>query len=290
MSEEMEPPEQREGVERETRPKLAERPVPVLTIPQHALVRHAREQRSIERAVRYVRPRFRRFLDEDLESIGKLSLYHAAKEYDDAAARGDNLRHDDFAVYAYYYARREMMKAVDDEMFEERVKIALTEGAGAWAIQHHAEYDSTKEDARAQRNRFRAFASGLLSATFLSGVEAAQKITNETQVAAREEYARAILGMKEALRKLDEIDRRMLLLVHGEEPKPLTEAAKEIGITYKVARVQYPRAMSRLRKILEALGIVRAPPPTDLDVPDDEETGARAPPDEHGRDPPQRKK
>jgi RNA polymerase sigma factor (sigma-70 family) len=229
---------------------------PVLTVQQHLRLRTARH--IVERAAKQVARRSSRFLEEgDLLSIGTIALYAAVCEFNDAYSHS-------FVDYAEHYVRGAMLKAVEAESFQDRVRRAVDIAAEHyWAYLTDREYNAAKHDDREARRRFRAIANGMLSAAFMAGVEEAERATPETDRAARQEYEVAIQVLRAGLDLFPEPEHKLLVLLYRER-RDLKEASALLGVAYSTIRRRHAAALERLRKHLVSEGVKRAPPPLDL--------------------------
>lgn len=78
------------------------------------------------------------------------------------------------------------------------------------------------------------------------------RLTSPSQAAVKAETR---LVLQEALRQMEEIDREILSLRHFEDMTN-QEAADELGIETSAATKRYVRALQRLQRILQELGLV----------------------------------
>jgi RNA polymerase sigma factor (sigma-70 family) len=207
---------------------------------------------------------------EDLLSIGHGALYRAARVFDEK-------RSPEFAAFARYYVRGAMLDALDDLLFQERITRAAAQAAVSFCGHRHGEdYDVMKHDGAEARRRYRAFANGVLAATFTAGLEEAQRHLAEAEIDERRAYEQAIAGLRAALARLDSAEQRLLALVYG-ELWSLKAASEALGIPYGTARARHARALAELRERLVEQGLTRAPRP--LMTPDAGHSfAARAPP------------
>jgi RNA polymerase sigma factor (sigma-70 family) len=229
---------------------------PVLTVAQHTLVRHAMD--VVERAAKRVSKRFRRFVKaEDLLAVGWFELRAAAIDFDESYSH-------DFAVYAYHRVCCAMVKAVGEELFQDRVRRAVDIATdNFWAYLTDREFNVTKHDDREARRRFRAIANGMLAAAFMAGVEEAQRVTPESESAGQQAYEIAIRALREALRKLSDTDHELLFKVYS-ELKDLKEAGVELGLPYINVRRRHANALAQIREELVGHGVKQAPRPRDV--------------------------
>lgn len=216
-----------------------------------------------------------RLLDlDDLISIGNLAVADAARIFQDEYSH-------DFADFARRYARNAMRSAIGAELFEERVKRAACKAGDNFLGFLREDFNSMTITDDDTRRRYRSIANGLLAATFTAGVEEAARSTRPEEAADRDEYARAIDGLRRAIQKLTEKEIAVLALVYRDLLN-LHEAGEALAVPYGTIVRYHQRALFKLRRELEAQGVTRAPRP--LDLPD--MTGvldARASP---GNDPP----
>jgi RNA polymerase sigma factor for flagellar operon FliA len=234
-------------------PSPAPAPELVLTIREHTLVRSA--LRVVKREAERVAKRFETiFKPEDLLAVGTIELYQAARDF--------NPEYNDvFADYAFRRVRCAMLKAVDEELYQDRVRRAVDIASDQfWAYLTDREYDAIRHDDNEARRRFRAIANGMLATAFMAGVEEAHRATLEAEIAERHEYESAIRALRAALQKLADNDHRLLVLLYR-ELKDMREAAKDLGISYATVKRRHTAAIDRLHVQLLAQGVERAPPP-----------------------------
>ena len=213
----------------------------------------------------------------DLVGIGHQALYRAARAY----AEGVN---PSFPAFASFYVHGAMIDALDDLLFEERVKQAAAKATdNHCAYQGGDDYNVMKHDGDEARRRYRAFANGVLAATFAAAVEEAEKRFDIAELLERRDYERALVTLRAALARLEEKDRRLLTLVYRDLIN-LGEAGKALGIPYGTVRARHSRALKVLHELLAGQGIARAPRP--LVVPHlGEVLEARAPPPQNDTGP-----
>ncbi|MFT3770155.1 MAG: sigma-70 family RNA polymerase sigma factor [Minicystis sp.] len=209
----------------------------------------------VDRAAKRVAARFRRFVDpNDLLAVGTIELYKAARDFRPEYNHA-------FADYAFRRVRCAMIKAVGEELYQERVRRAVDIATDQfWAYLTDREYDASKHDDEEARRRFRAIANGMLAAAFMAGVEEAQRSTPESESAERQEYEAAIHALRAALQKLSDADHRLLVLLYR-DLKDLKEASATLDIPYSTIKRRHAAALERLREQLRAQGIVEAPQP-----------------------------
>ena len=214
---------------------------------------------------------------EDLQQMGALALLRAARNY-----RAEE--NPEFPAYAHFYVRGAMLDALGDLLFEERVKHAAAKAEDNYLAQHRdTDYDVMKHDEVEARRRYRAFANGLLAATFAASVEAAQQGAGSAEIAVQREFDHALAILRKALPRLAGKDQELLALMYR-DLMDLKAASKSLGIPYSTARARHARALVVLHELLVAQGVVRAPRP--LVVPDvGDVLQARAPPAGNDTDP-----
>ena len=195
---------------------------------------------------------------DDLLSLGTLALHDAVRGYREEQGY-------DFSVYARRWVEGAMLNALSLEGFHERVRRAADKAESHFSAHHRDDdYDVSRHDQHEGRRRYRAFANGVLAATFTAGVQEAMRALEEDEAAERREYEHALRVLVPALRELAEDERRVLLLVYGEHNE-LTDVARLLGVAYIRVRRTHARALARLREALVAHGVQRAPRPTVLD-------------------------
>jgi RNA polymerase sigma factor (sigma-70 family) len=192
-------------------------------------------------------------------SVGQVALYRAARAFRDDY-------NSDFASFARHRVRGAMLESLDGLFFEERVKLAAARAEENYCGHHRdKEYNVMKHDEVEARRRYRAFASGLLAATFTAALEEAVQRLDTAELAQRIEYEQAVAHLRAALAKLTEADRRMFALMYR-DLLDLKAASEALGIPYGTARARHARALRLLHDFLVEQGVARAPRP--LVVPD----------------------
>jgi RNA polymerase sigma factor (sigma-70 family) len=190
----------------------------------------------------------------DLIGIGHQALYRAARAYRESV-------NPNFPAFAGYYVNGAMLDALDDLVFEERVKRAAAKAKdNHCAYQGGDDYNVMKHDGDEARRRFRAFANGVLAATFAAAVEEAASRLDITELIERRDYERAVVTMRAALARLEEKDRQLLALLYR-DLMSLVDAGKVLGIPYGTLRARHARALKVLHELLSDQGIARAPRP-----------------------------
>ena len=195
----------------------------------------------------------------DLLAIGHVAILRAARAYDEKKSN-------DFVAFARYVVRYRMLDAIQELLFQERVKRAAAKAEdsyGASFADH--DYNVMKHDEAETRRRYRAFANGLFAAMFISSVEEAEQCLDAAEVDVRREYVSALDALRRALSCFTDADRRLLVLVYR-DGMLLDEASVELGIGYSTARARHTRVLKVLLELLQAQGTLRAPRP--LVVPD----------------------
>jgi len=253
-----------------------------LTAQQRSLVDEA--QHVIRPCAEEIVGRYWRFfaggfmaLDE-LLSIGRLALDDLAR------TPGVELR-DDFPAYARFRIRGAMLNALGVEAFHDRVRRSADAAKESYGAQYRDDdYDVSKHDQHEARRRYRAFANGLLAASFMAGVDEAVRTTDHDEHAEQQAYEYALRVLVPALAQLAENERGLLALVYRDR-LTLTKAHEKLGVTYIWARRHHDKALAQLREALIARGVDRAPRPALL--PDAADVlAARAPPGNDGAEGP----
>lgn len=213
----------------------------------------------------------------DLVGIGHQALYRAARAYREGV-------NPNFPAFALYYVHGAMLDALDDLVFEERVKRAAAKAKdNHCAYQGGDDYDVMKHDGDEARRRYRAFANGVLAATFAAAIEEAEKRLDLAELLERRDYERALVTMRAALARLEEKDRQLLALLY-KDLMTLVDAGEALGIPYGTVRAHHSRALKVMHDLLADQGIARAPRP--LMVPHiGDLLEARAPPPQNDTDP-----
>jgi RNA polymerase sigma factor for flagellar operon FliA len=225
---------------------------PPFTARQHALIRDALPQ--VERAAKHVARKSKGLVKiEDLIGVGKIELMRSAREYREDHAHT-------FAVYAYNRICGKMMREVEATAYQERIKRAMRTRHAYDRAFLRTDFDPRKHDEHEARRKYRTIANGLLAATFAAGLEEAQKIASEQEVADREEYETAIKALRQAMSKLSSEQLDLLLLIFR-DLKTLNETGAALQLTFPQVRYQLGKALERLREELVALGVRRAPRP-----------------------------
>jgi len=213
---------------------------------------------------------------DDLLQLGELALLRAARAY-----RADE--NPEFSAFARYYVRGAMLDAIDDLLFEERVKRAALKAEDNYcAFFRDNDYNVMKHDAAEAQRRYRAFANGLLAATFAAAVEAAQHSADTAELAVQREYDHALAILRRGLAHLPSKDQQMLALMYR-DLLDLKTASKRLGIPYSTARARHARALTVLHELLIGSGIERAPRPLVVSHTSDL-LEARAPPSQNDTD------
>jgi RNA polymerase sigma factor (sigma-70 family) len=215
---------------------------------------------------------------EDLVQLGEEALLRAAR------AHRVTENPEKFTDYARYHVRGAMLDAIDELLFEERVKRAAMKAEDNYcAFFVDTDYNVMKHDAAEARRRYRAFANGLLAATFAAGVEAAQQGVDASELALQRQYEHALAILRRGLAFLPSKDRQMLALMYH-DLLDLKAASTVLGIPYPTARARHKRALVVLHELLIQGGVAYAPRP--LVVPHvGDVLEARAPPPENDTDP-----
>lgn len=227
----------------------------------------AQQRALVEEAQHVIRPcaeaivhRYWRFFAggymklEELLSVGTIALEDLAR------TPGAELI-DDFPAYARFRVRGAMLNALGVERFHERVRKAADIAKEGYGAQFQDDnYDVSKHDADEARRRYRAFANGLLAATFMAGVEEAVRTTDHEAREEQQLYEHALRVLVPALAHLAEQERKLLVLVYRDK-LPLTKAHEQLGVAYIWARRHHEKALAQLREALIAAGVDRAPRP-----------------------------
>jgi RNA polymerase sigma factor FliA len=226
---------------------------------EHLLVRNA--GRVVVRCAHELARKFPRIIREDglmslgdLAALGQGALYRAARVFDEK-------ENPEFEAYARYYVRGAMLDAIDDLLFEERVKRAAARAQDNHCAHHNGDdYNVMKHDEHEARRRYRAFANGVLAATFSAAVEEAQRGLDEAEATERREYEQALFALRAALGRLSQVDQQMLALV-CRDLMTLKAAAGALAIPYGTARARHARALKLLHDLLVEQGVTRVPQP-----------------------------
>lgn len=191
---------------------------------------------------------------DDLISIGTLAL-------DDLARTPGAELIDDFPAYARFRIRGAMLDALGVEGFHERVRKSADVAKESYGAQYRDDnYDVSKHDADEARRRYRAFANGLLAATFMAGVDEARSTPDHEERAEQQAYEHALRVLVPALAQLAEEERGLLVLVYRDN-MTLKKAHEQLGVTYIWARRHHDKALAQLREALIAGDVDRAPRP-----------------------------
>jgi RNA polymerase sigma factor (sigma-70 family) len=234
----------------------------VISIWQATLVRGATERQIVERAAKSVLRHFPHLVElDDLLQDGRLALPSAARGFDDTLSQ-------DPWDYIFRRVRCEMLKSVEREQFEVRVRRSVMIATDQfWAYIADRDYNAAKHDDREARRRWRDIANGMLAAAFTAGVEEAARTMPDEESAERHEYVTAIQELRTAIAKLDPRQQQILTL-HYRELMDLRRVADTLGMAYIGARRHHARALDRLREALHEKGVTKAPRPRDLELPD----------------------
>jgi RNA polymerase sigma factor (sigma-70 family) len=220
----------------------------------------------VEACARRMAKRFHRFIRDDgvmtqgdLLSIGHEALFHAARAFDGGYNR-------DFVCFARHIVRYRMLDAVGDLLFHERIDRAAARAEDNHCAHHDGDdYNVMKHDGQEARRRYRAFASGLLAATFVASMEQAAQCLDEAELTLRREYEDAVEILRAALARFEEKDRQLLALAYRDLVL-LKDAGEQLGVPYGTVRTRHARVLKVLHELLVEQGITRAPRP--LVVPD----------------------
>jgi RNA polymerase sigma factor (sigma-70 family) len=226
---------------------------------EHLLVRSAGN--VVERCAHELARKFPRLIREDgLMSVGDLialghsALYPAARVFDEK-------ENPEFRAFARYYVRGAMLDALDNLLFEERVKQAALRAADNHCAYHGGDdYNVMKHDENEARRRFRAFANGVVVATFSAAIDEAERRRDEAVFSERHEYEHALFALRGALGRLSQVDQQMMALL-WRDLMTLKAAANALGIPYGTARARHARALKLLHEFLVEQGITRVPQP-----------------------------
>jgi RNA polymerase sigma factor (sigma-70 family) len=232
--------------------------LPVLTLVQHLLVRRALS--LVDELARDEHDRYRGLIDlDDLRSTGKLALYAAAVRFDEAFGV-------DFEQFARWGVYGAMIKAVRHEARHARVKRAARHTMARMLAYYTDDYDLIRDDDAELQRRLDKFCDNLAGVMFAGGIEEVTRRRPDVVFAEREEYARAIAMLQEAVSDLEEPEERMLTLLFREE-LTLHEVADHLGISYQAAWCRNTRLLKRLRDKLTRLGLTQAPVPIGARLP-----------------------
>jgi RNA polymerase sigma factor (sigma-70 family) len=212
------------------------------------------EARRIARAFhRIVRPNGVLTLG-DLLAIGHAALYRAARAYD----KDENPK---FGAFARYRVRGALLDALDDLLFEERIKVAAAKATDNLLAHHRGDdYNVMKHDEAEARRRYRAFMNGIAAATFTAGMEEASQRQGNAERDELRDYEHALVVLRSALRRFSEADQRLLSLLYR-DLLTLKQASARLGLPYATARAHHTRALTVLHELLVTEGIARAPRP-----------------------------
>jgi RNA polymerase sigma factor (sigma-70 family) len=226
---------------------------------EHLLVRNAGQ--VVVRCAHQLARKFPRIVREDglmavgdLIALGQGALYRAARVFDEK-------ENPEFEAFARYYVRGAMLNAIDDLLFEERVKHAAARAEDNHCAYHNGDdYNVMKHDEHEARRRYRAFANGVLAASFSAALAEAQRGLDEAELSERREYEHALVALQAALGRLSQVDQQMLTLT-CRDLMTLKAAAKALDVPYGTARARHARALKLLHEFLVEQGFTRAPQP-----------------------------
>ena len=201
----------------------------------------------------------------DFLAIGHQALYRGARAYRDK-------ENPDWPAFAKLYVRGAMLDAIDDLLFQERIKKAGWEAQGRNGMQHTGDdYNVMKHDEAEAKRRYRDFANGVIAATFAAAMAAAEQHLDEAELDERHDFEHARAILEDASARMDAPERELLALVYRGPPDAdpqdddtgmdLMAASKRLGITYGMARARHKRALSMLHRLLVDASITRAPRP-----------------------------
>jgi RNA polymerase sigma factor (sigma-70 family) len=154
-----------------------------------------------------------------------------------------------------------MLNALHELVYAERIDRAALLASDTYCAFHRDDTYNVLDHGYPEEatRRFRAFANGLLAATFAAAVEEAKRSGGEAELAERQEYELAIRALHAALARLVERDQKLLLVVYC-DLNDLKAASLKLGISYSTVRRRHDKALGKLRDYLVAQGVARAPP------------------------------
>ena len=230
-----------------------------LTIAQHLLVRNAMS--VVERNAQRVAWDWDMKADlDDLRSIGKLALYRAVVRFDPTVG----VPFAEFAALRVYGA---MLDTVRRDARKERLRLAVEREVTRFTEYYTDDFNILQHDDPELQRRLNTFKESVLAVAYAAGLEETLSSAAEDDLADREETARALASLGEAVAKLERSDQRVLSLLVCHK-LDLQEIADELGIRHKTAawrRVQL--VLKRLREHLLARGVTRAPPRIRVNLP-----------------------
>lgn len=230
---------------------------PALTIPQHQLVREVLY--ILEPLAKWVKKSFARFgiLDvDDLQSVGKLALYHAVVRFHEELGEWDS--------YAKLRAKGDMINAAKGESRAARVHQAALV-AVAEHVAHRSDNVNILHDTLAQMQiLLDRICSATLVVQFAAGVEqVARDETNRGDEV--QDYAAAITLLREAKATLPPDLQHLLRRVFQERIR-YEDIGVELDVDRKTVARRLNRALDRLREYLVAHGVTHAPVQAHVDV------------------------
>lgn len=230
---------------------------PALTLPQHKLVREVLY--ILEPLAKWVKKSFARFglLDvDDLQSVGKLALYHAVVRFHAELGEWD--------AYAKLRAKGDMINAAKAESRAGRVHQAAL-AAVAEHVAHRTDNVNILHDTLAQMQvMLDKICSATLVVQFAAGVEQAARdeANHDSEI---QDYAAAISLVREAKATLSPEMQHLLRRVFQERMR-YEDIGLELDVDRKTVARRLNRALDRLREYLVAHGVTHAPAQAHVDV------------------------
>lgn len=234
---------------------MSERRVAPLTAEQQQRVRATLP--LCTRLARRFAPRCRFLSFDELVSIGHEALVDAARTFDPSHGVP-------FEAFAYIRIRGEMSDRAAREHREQTLPLAAARRAEARhlaaPLPEGDPFAETRDDAK---KRAADWAQGLADTMILAAL-LAERPTGESELCARQEYARGVAALSEALRVLDPREAELVELLYT-QGLSMRQSASQLGVALRTVQRHHEKIVERLGSELRRRG-VDAPPPVEGDA------------------------
>jgi RNA polymerase sigma factor FliA len=231
--------------------------LPPLTIAQHGLVRDAMHVIEV-RAKQILREWPHQVEAGDLHTVGKLALY-------DAVSRFDPKLGVELGAFASLRVYGAMLDTIQAETKDDRIRLAVERVRARSTEYYTDDFNLLHHDDEELRRRLDKFKEHVLAVAFTAGLEEAQHATAQDPIAERQEYARAMAALRNAVAGLEPPEQDFLASLFC-DGLTLEELAAQLDRTKTIAWRRVQGILERLRKSLLRSGVKRAPRPVDLDT------------------------
>jgi RNA polymerase sigma factor (sigma-70 family) len=206
----------------------------------------------VERAARKAWLRYKGRVElEELMGTGRLVLSRVLLEYEETLGVP-------FEGYAWMPIYGAMLNAAKQEL---RLSGGAIDGATRFSGAQRDEGDVFNDSVEDKRAQLRAFTDGCLSAMFCGVVGQATREgagRDERAVVEGAEYARAIVALREALRRIRELGPTLIRRCYM-EGLTLKQVGPMLGMSYANVRRFHNKVLARLGVHLRAMGVTAAP-------------------------------